>query len=111
MKIQEFTQLNDKNLPYNVVEDCMSFMKNDPMFYRKHFFPAISKVADLYRAGKKVDANECLMPMIERGCNSYVKKFKVARAVDDVFNNDDRMTLLNQIYTEELAEIEKGEYM
>lgn len=110
MRIDEFTNMQDKGLPFDVVEDCMIFMKNDPMFYRKHYFPAISKMADTHRAGSKVDANKFLMPMIEQGCNSYVKKFNIARAVDEIFNNDDRQALLNQIYTEELAEIERGEY-
>jgi len=111
MKITEFANMQNNKLAYDVVEDCMIFMKNDPMFYRKHYFPAISRMAQNHRDGKKVDASSILMPMIEQGCNSYVKKYNIARAVDDIFNNDDRESLLNAIYTEELKEIEKGEYM
>ena len=111
MKINEFANMQNNKLAYDVVEDCIVFMKNDPMFYRKHYFPAISKMAEDHRAGNKIKASNYLMPMIELGCNSYVKKYNIARAVDEIFNNDDRESLLNAIYTEELKEIEKGEYM
>jgi hypothetical protein len=111
MKITDLANQSDTTLPYNVVEDVIVFMKNDPMFYRKHYFPAISTLADLHRAGKKVDANKNLMPMIKQGCDSYVKKYNIGNSVDEIFNNDDRLELLNRIYSEEIDEIEKGEYM
>jgi hypothetical protein len=110
VKLVEFSNPINNDLPYDVIEDAIIFMRNDPMFYRKNYFPAVSKLADLHRAGKKVDPAKCLMPMIEQGCNMYVKKFNIGKGVDEVFNNDDRQALLNQIYTEELAEIEKGDY-
>ena len=36
MRLKEFT--DDKDLPFDVVEDTIVFMRNDPMFYRKHYF-------------------------------------------------------------------------
>lgn len=45
MKINEFfDQPIDDKLPFDVVDDVCVFMRNDPMFYRKSFFPAIKRM-------------------------------------------------------------------
>ena len=41
VKIVEFSHADD--LGYDVVEDVAIYMRNDPMFYRKHYFPAMTK--------------------------------------------------------------------
>jgi hypothetical protein len=110
MKIVEFTESVDKELPFDVVEDVVVFMRNDPQFYRKSFFPAFSKVADLHRAGKPIDQNKCLGDMVERALEGYCKKFNVARMPDEIFNNDDRQAIIDRVFSEEMEEIKKGEY-
>lgn len=111
MKLVEFAQPLEKDLPYDVVEDAIVFMKNDPKFYRKHYYPAVTKIADLTRAGKKVDPNKCLGPMIETGCRAYVEKYNIGKSDNDIFNLDDRQAMMNMIYSEELKQIEKGDYL
>jgi hypothetical protein len=110
MKINEFHDPVDLKIPYDVVEDVVVFMRNDPQFYRKDFFPALSKVADLHRAGKPIDKNKCLSDMVERALEGYCKKFNVARMVDEVFTNEDREQIINKVFSEEMEEIQKGEY-
>ena len=110
MKINEFSQNTDTKLPFDIVEDAIVFMRNDPQFYRKQYFPAIAKVADLHRAGKKVNADKALMPMIEKGCDSYVQKYNIGKFSDEVFTQDDRKNLLSRIFAEELNQIENGDY-
>lgn len=110
MKINEFTESVDKKLPFDVVEDVVVFMRNDPQFYRKTFFPAVSQVADLHRAGKPIDQNKCLGGMVERALETYCKKFNIARMVDEVFTNDDRQQIINKVFAEEMEQIKKGDY-
>lgn len=110
MKITDFTESIDKELPFDVVEDVVVFMRNDPQFYRKSFFPAFSKVADLHRAGKPIDQNKCLGDMVERALEGYCKKFNIARMVDEVFTNDDREQIINKVFSEEMEQIKKGDY-
>tara|TARA_B100001013_G_C24620643_1_gene447085 strand:+ start:324 stop:671 length:348 start_codon:yes stop_codon:yes gene_type:complete len=114
MHIKDFTKNplhgNDKGLPYDVVEDTLCYMRNDPMFYRKHYYPAIAKLADHHRAGKKFDPASLLSPMIEKGCDAYCRKYNIARSPEEIFSNDDRNNILEKIQTEETEQINKGEY-
>ena len=42
MRIDEFTNKKDeRELPFSVAEDLMVFMRNDPTFYRKKFYPCM----------------------------------------------------------------------
>jgi len=105
--IREFA--NDQ-LGYDVVEDAKIFMRNDPMFYRKHYFPAMTQCQDAHRTGKKVNMANIIKPMIEKGCNAYVKQYNIGRHPEEVFRPEERQSLYDMIYTEEMPRIEAGEY-
>lgn len=109
MRIDELAQNDDMKLPFDVVDDAVVFMRNDPMFYRKQYFPAVSKVADQFRAGKDPDKS-VLGSMVDSGINSYCKKFNIARKPADIFTMEDREAILSKIFSEELKEIEGGAY-
>jgi len=110
MRIDEFSKIDNNSLPYDVVDDVVVFMRNDPMFYRKSFFPAVSRVADMHRAGKTIDQNKCLGDMVEQALQTYCKKFNIAQQPDNVFNNDDRQSIIDKIFAEEMEQIKNGEY-
>lgn len=110
VKLVEFSSPVDSSLPFDVVDDVSVFMRNDPQFYRKHFFPAFARIADLHRAGKKIDKNKCLSGMVEAALEGYCKKFNVARVPDEIFNNDDREAIIDKIFSEEMEQIQNGEY-
>jgi hypothetical protein len=110
MRMDEFSQSQDTSLPFDVVDDVCVFMKNDPVFFRKSFFPAVSRVADMHRAGKTINQNECLSDMIETAIGSYCKKYNIARHPDEIFTNDDRQSIIDRVFAEEMEEIKKGEY-
>lgn len=111
MRLDEIGIFPDKKeLDFDLVEDALVFMRNDPMFYRKDYFPTISKMADKQRAGSSYDPDSILEPMVTRGINSYCKKYKLANMPDDIFRQDHRQRLLNKIREEEIKQIEKGDY-
>ena len=103
-----FTESAQMN--YDVVEDTIVFMKNDPIFYRKEFYPAMCKIADTVRAGRTIDRNKILTPMIEKGCNGYTNKYHQGKSSEEVFTAQDRSELLQSIYSECMQEINNGEY-
>ena len=76
VKINEFA---DAKLGYDIVEDAAIYMRNNPLFYRQHYFPAMTKCQDAHRLGKKVDMANIIKPMIEKGCNAYCKQYKIGR--------------------------------
>ena len=105
VKVYEVTEL-----PFDKIDDVVVFMKNDPMFYRKQYFPTFAGLADMKREGSKDDPKATIMPMIEKGINHYWAKYNLGRSPDDVFNNNDRAAIFDRIYQEEMSQIEKGDY-
>ena len=110
MKVSELHQPSDTKVPYDLVDDTIVYMRNDPMFYRQHYFPAMTNLADMHRSGAKVNAKDHLLPMIEKGCDSYCSKYNVARSPEEIYTNEDRNNIMQKIYSEELDQIKKGEY-
>ncbi len=110
MKLFELGINLNKGLDFDLVEDALVYMRNDPMFYRKEYFPTVSKMADMQRSGSSYEPNDILEPMITRGINSYCKKYKLANMPDDIFNLDNRRKLLNKVREDELKQIDKGDY-
>ena len=110
VKIVEFSNPESNEPKFDIIDDAIVFMRNDPSFYRKSFFPAISKIADMHRSGQNVDKLKSLSGMVERGINEYCRKFDLSRSADELFRNQDREAIIDRIFSEEMAEIEKGEY-
>ena len=109
VRIVEFQDPVNTNLNFDIVDDASYYMRNDPSFYRKEYFPCMSKMADKHSEGTKVDRTE-IMKMVERGINAYVKKFNLGRSPDDVFKQPDRDALIDKLFSEEMAQIKRGEY-
>ena len=100
----------DKELPFNVAEDLMVFMQNDPMFYRKQYFPCMSSMSDSSLKGREFDFKECARPMIQSAMESYCKKFKVSSNPQSIFTKEDEDAILEKMYEDEMPKIESGEY-
>jgi len=109
VKIVEFNQSPPSDFKFDLVDDAIFYMRNDPSFYRKQYFPTMAKMADIESAGKKVDKSS-IEPMISRGITSYCKKYNLGRHPDDVFTQDHRMNILDRIMQEEYDNIKKGMY-
>jgi len=112
VKINEFYQqpLDDSKLPFDVVDDIAIFMRNDPMFYRKNFFPAVMDMKTCNDKGQKFDAPAKLMPIINKATESYCKEFKINKRPEELLTAEEKKTLLNKIYSEEMTNIRKGTY-
>jgi hypothetical protein len=110
MRIDEFSQPIDDKLNFDVIDDVAVFMRNDPQFYRKNFFPAIDKMKSCVDNGTRVDANKMLGPVVDKACEGYCQKFNVNRTPADLFDLDDRQALIQRLYSEEMENIKKGAY-
>lgn len=91
---------NDQS--YDPVDDCIVFMKNDPLFYRRHYFPAVLKMKD-------TDSESVLDKMVDTAMSTYCSKFELG-SKDTVFKDGDKDAILKQVYSEESSNIAKGEY-
>ena len=110
MKLVEFTNPEENRFDFDVVDDIIVFMRNDPQFYRKSFFPAVSKVADMHRNGQSIDQNKCLGSMVEKALGEYCARFNIATMPDEVFNDNDRQSIIDRLFSEEMEQIKQGEY-
>ena len=109
MRIDELANTPETDMRFDIVDDASYYMRNDPSFYRKQYFPCMSKLADMHGAGKKVDRS-MLNTMVEKGINNYVQKYNLGKTSEDVFKQPDRDALIDMLFSEEMAEIKKGEY-
>lgn len=110
MRIEEFTKLDNNELPYDVVDDISIFMRNDPMFYRKELFPAIISMKNSYDKKESIDPSEIFSPIVHKASNRYCKKFNIAKRPDELLTKEDYNRLVQKLYSEELGNIQKGIY-
>jgi len=109
MKILEFHHHNDK-VKFDVVDDAIVFMRNDPMFYRQEYYPRVCKLADRHREGKKTDPMKLFAPMVEKACDAYTERYKLSASSNDLFRQQERNDIIQRIYQEEMKAIGEGDY-
>jgi hypothetical protein len=111
MKLFELEDRNQEDqIPFDVVEDLAIFMRNDPMFYRKTFFPAMADVSDKMERGEEVDPAVMMRPVVDKGVNSYCNKFIRDRRPEDLFTEQDRVKTVEKLCAEEIPHVKKGMY-
>jgi hypothetical protein len=102
VKINEFHDIDmpDEILPkpdFNVGEDLLIFMRNDPMFYRKTFFPAVED----YKNSKK---KPILIRLVKKGLGSYCNKFNIPNPPNELMSDGDIIELVKQIIGDEIGD-------
>jgi len=110
MKLFELQHNNKDEMPFDVVDDLIVFMRNDPMFYRKTFFPAMADASDKFHRGEKMDDVVILKPVVDKGIKSYCKRYIKDRRPEEVFTSTDKKQCMQKIYSEEMPNIKKGMY-
>tara|TARA_B100000424_G_scaffold179831_1_gene139064 strand:- start:1311 stop:1646 length:336 start_codon:yes stop_codon:yes gene_type:complete len=110
MFLQELKIPSFQKIDFDLVEDAIIYMQNDPLFYRKEYYPVVSRLADAYRDGKSIDSGKYLKQLITNGVNSYCKKYKLANMPDDIFNESDKQKILDKIFSNEIENIRNGDY-
>ena len=110
MKLFEIDAQLTKKIPWDLGEDAIVHMRNEPMFYRREYFPTMASIADKHRAGGEYNFKEMLRPMLEKGITSYCKQYRLAGMPDDIFAESDREGMLEKLFKEEMVQINQGEY-
>jgi|TARA_B110000240_G_scaffold126906_1_gene141231 hypothetical protein len=113
VKIYEVTEIDQKDneeLGFDLIDDASVWMRNDAQFYRKEFFPTMSKVADKHREGVAIDRHKLLGPMVEKGINRYCATYDLPGSPDQIVSQQDRHAIIDRLFSEEMDQIEKGDY-
>tara|TARA_Y100000385_G_scaffold276689_1_gene322718 strand:+ start:425 stop:745 length:321 start_codon:yes stop_codon:yes gene_type:complete len=106
MRLDEFVT---KEMPFDVVDDCAIYMRNNPSFYRKSLFPAIIDMKKKHDSGKPCDPEECMGKCCDIAIESYCKEYKLGSS-KNVFGQKDRDSLVEKMCSEELTQIKDGAY-
>lgn len=110
MLIREFTESPDLDLEtVDLLDDLQFFMNNDPTFYRRIYFPALSAMKNAIKSGQECNEN-IFLPCVEKAVSIYCKKFNIPGNEKSVFTDVDRDALARKIFGQELENIEKGAY-
>jgi hypothetical protein len=108
MKINEFfgNAENDQFLPdvdFDLPDDLLQYMRNDPVFYRKSFFPAVENC----KSSKSIDTG-IIEKMIKKGLDKYCKKYNILHNKNELMSAEDVKTLAQRIIKDDVKE--QGEY-
>jgi len=87
---------------YDVPSDLLIFMRNDPMFYRKNFFPAIDKYKENTKDTSPIEN------MIRVGLGQYCDKFKIENPKEEMMGDGDIQELVRTIIADEMQELDEG---
>ena len=109
MKIDDLNLKIGDKLPFNVVEDIVVYMKNDPDFYRKEVFPNLGGVQEAVLSGGKFNKKN-LLPMIEKACESYVQKFDIPKRPADLLSREEKMEAIGILLKGEADAFRNKEY-
>ena len=112
MKLTEMgiADLGHDDAGYDLVDDVVVFMRNDRDFYRRHYYPVMSKISKKYKETKTIDQN-IAKPMIEKAVSAYCKKYNINKAPNKLFTKEDIVAILDMLFDEESDEIRNGEYL
>lgn len=95
-------------LGYDLKDDLICFMRNDPQFYRKDYFPVINKFVEYIKDGKNVQSR-AFESLVVKAYEQYQKKFPV-EGLEPSLKKEMCEEICNEIHTSECEFIKQGLY-
>lgn len=110
VKLVEVTdQKISEELPYDVGQDLIVYMRNEPMFYRRHLYPALVDVQEAIKKGKKYSKKN-MFPVIEKAIQGYINKFGIKKLPEDLMNEEEKLDCISRLLADEQENFRKGSY-
>lgn len=113
MFIREFVssiQKDKEELPFDIEDDLVVYMRNEPMFYRKHYYPAVLKMQSAHKSNQSIDAVSLWAPIVKRAIMPYMKKFGIDKNTKDIIDMNKIKSIASKIYSDEINHIKSGSY-
>lgn len=110
VKLVEVTdqEIGDE-LPYDIIQDLIVYMRNDPMFYRKHLYPALVDVQDAVQNGGRYSKKN-LIPLIDKGLQAYTNRFSIKKLPTELMNNQEKIECITKLLADEQENFKEGTY-
>lgn len=90
---------------YDLHDDLMFFMNNDPEFYRQDYYPFLTKFNGHCNAGKSVNP-KVFSPLITKAYKIYKQKFP-SEGLDENLSQEDIKDICEKLHTEQLQHYHK----
>ena len=95
-------------LDYDLQDDLVFFMNNEPMFYRKQYYPTMLKFYKFYKSGRSVSPRG-FERLVSDGYKDYYNKFRSA-SLPQRLNPEMLEKICHHIHTQELENCKNGVY-
>jgi hypothetical protein len=117
VKIKDFSEKELENfnvgttgqLPWDVVEDLIVYMQNEPSFYRRKMYPALLDVQSIVRKGGKFNKKK-LIPIVDDAIKSYIKKYEIKKRPEELLTDSEKMSCIDRLLKNESDNFRKGFY-
>ena len=109
MLLREFLNSTKDLTEVDFKDDLKFFMHNDPKFYRRVFWPLISKVRDHIKQGNPC-RDDIFRPCVDHAATAYCKQYNIPQNHKSVFTDVDRDEIAREIFGQERDRIEQGDY-
>jgi hypothetical protein len=104
-----FVEFKDQDaLPFDIVDDVQQYMKNDPKFYRKIYYPTMCKMQEAMKG--KGEAKDLIAPMIVLASRGYVEQYKINKKAEELLTSEELDDIVNRVYEDEIEALRQGEY-
>ena len=111
VKLVEFSEDKyEEDLGFNVIEDLCQHMRNDPIFYRKMYYPTMATMQDKLKKGEPIDQRQHMEPMVDKACQHYCSKYDIPKRPEELLSDEDKSAIIEKIYGDEMEMIRDGEY-
>ena len=105
---EDLISSTNEKLGYDLKDDLIFFMNNDPEFYREDYFPTVIKFKKYIESGKSVQPR-AFESMIKHAYECYQKKFPV-EGLDPELNKEISKNICEYIHETETRNIKEGHY-
>jgi hypothetical protein len=98
-----------ESLGYDLMDDLMFFMNNDPQFYRKRYYPTMLKFDRYCKDGKQVSPR-AFEGLVREAYESYRNKFQQVEGLEPKLDGEICEKLCRQIHEQETKNCDEGMY-
>lgn len=95
---------------YDVVNDLITYMRNDSTFYKTHYYPALHRISQKYKKTGKIDFQEYMKPVIKQAILTYCSVYNTPEEPHELFGDSEKTAIMDRITKDEVKQIRNGEY-
>ncbi|WP_370104073.1 hypothetical protein [Winogradskyella sp.] len=86
--------------------DCVTYMRNNPTFYTKHYYPCMANISDKMDMKKSIKRRD-FSSMVKQAMNDYCKEYELPK---ETFSEKSLGNIIDILAKEEMPQLRAGEY-